>query len=217
MRCAACGQLVLEGTKYCPSCGAKIEEQTGFQETVDVAFTETDSGEQTYEQTAPQEESAYTVYEHNYTHQPEMPMKWYKFLIYVTLVLTCISNIFIGVQTIMGYQYIYDGVDMSEQVYAQYGGMQIVDIVYGLALVAMGVLAFIVRQKLAHYRKDGPKSLLILYGVSFALSVVYLIVVTLITGINLLDVSLVTNLIVTIVMMIVNKIYFDKRMHLFTE
>lgn len=217
MRCAACGQLVLEGTKYCPSCGAKIEEQTGFQETVDAAFTETDSGEQTYEQAAPQEESAYTVYEHNYTHQPEMPMKWYKFLIYVTLVLTCISNIFIGVQTIMGYQYIYDGVDMSEQVYAQYGGMQIVDIVYGLALVAMGVLAFIVRQKLAHYRKDGPKSLLILYGVSFALSVVYLIVVTLITGINLLDVSLVTNLIVTIVMMIVNKIYFDKRMHLFTE
>lgn len=225
MRCAACGQLILEGTKYCPSCGAKIEEQAVAGEQKDMAFDDAVGTEQpddhasyTFNQnnyTA--NNNSYTVYEHEQSHQPDMPMKWYKFLIYVSLLLTGASNVFTGIQTVMGMQYWYDGQSLADQIYGTYAGLKIVDIVYGIVIIAMGVFAFVVRQKLAHYRKDGPKSLLMLYGVSLVVAVIYIIVMMLVTGINVLTASTIMNLVMAVVMMIVNKIYFDKRMHLFTE
>ncbi len=226
MRCAACGQLVLEGTKYCPSCGAKIEGQAPADEqnytasdAASGAGWSADQGytENTYRDHSYTDGSSYTFYEHQKSYQPPMPMKWYKFLIYVSLLLNGVINVFTGIQALMGIQYIAEDENLAGQVYGLYPGLKEVDMVYAVVSIAFGICAFVVRQKLAHYRKDGPKSLLMLYGASLIISVIYMIAVMVVTGINVMNMSIIMNLVLAVVMIVVNKIYFDKRKHLFTE
>ena len=227
MRCPACGQLLADEAKSCPSCGAVIEGRP-VQEEVRSLEDENFAGQQSVNdyaeynragdgqsvQERPFESGrSYTTYDRPYEHQPAMPMKWYKFLIYVSLFLSGISNIFMGVQAITGMQY-GDAVSAS-QVYSMYSGLKIVDVVYGAALVAIGVYAFIVRSKLAHYRTGAPKHLLLLYALAFIMNLVYVAGASLAIGMNLMSADVVMSLIVSIIMLIANKVYFDKRAHLF--
>lgn len=208
MRCGACGQRVLEGTKYCPSCGARIDEQAQVFEEEQVTGSGMDYG------AGPEVRQSY---EQPRTRRKGMPMKWYKFLIYISLFLTAITNIFTGCQVVLGLHYVQDGVDYAEQVYSTYAGLKIVDIVYGICVVAVGVFAIIVRMKLARYKKDGPKSLLILYIGSLAISVLYLVAAMFVLRENTMTIDTATSIIVSIFMILANKIYFEKRGHLFTE
>lgn len=228
MRCPACGQLLADEAKYCPSCGAKIEgqpvpEETGFsagdsfaeQQSVGGGCAGNDRmyGGQSVEGQPFGSGSSYTTYDRSYSSQPPMPMKWYKFLIYVSLFLSGLSNIFMGVQAVIGMQ--YGDADTASQVYALYSGLKIVDIIYGAALVALGVYSFIVRSKLAHYRTGAPKHLLLLYALAFAMNLIYVAGASLATGMNLMSADVVMSLVISIIMIVANKVYFDKRAHLF--
>lgn len=207
MRCPACGQLLADEAKYCPSCGAKIEGQPVPEEN---RF----SGDEAFRQDVGR---GYTEgnesYDRPYSHHPPMPMKWYKFLIYVSLFLSGVSNIFMGVQAIIGIQ--YGDADTAAQIYNMYGGLKIMDLIYGAALVAIGVYSFIVRSKLAHYRTGAPKHLLLLYAMAFAMNLIYVAGASLATGMNLMSADVIMSLIISVIMIIANKVYFDKRAHMF--
>ena len=89
-------------------------------------------------------------------------------------------------------------------------------------IIILGVFVFIVRQQLAGYRAKGPKYLLIMYIASLVLEVFYIGAGSLLSGVNLLtssesSIMLISSILVSLFMIGANKVYFDKRAHLFTR
>ena len=106
--------------------------------------------------------------------------------------------------------------DMSATVYSYFSSLKTIDMIMGIACIGLAVLAIIVRQKLAGFKSDGPKMLLLLYVVSVAVSLGYALLVMAIVGSDVIDFSTIApTLAVSVAMIFVNKTYFDKRQHLF--
>ena len=107
------------------------------------------------------------------------------------------------------------GISASD-VYAYYGqGLHILDIVMGILMIGIAVFAIFVRFQLAGYKKQGPKTLLVLYVINLVVSLGYSLAVGAITSVNVMDSSSVGGLVISAVMIIVNYFYFKKRAHLF--
>lgn len=210
MRCEACGQLLADGSRYCPSCGAKIDELQMNQEIQTEQAAESEH----------LQENSYTIYNQPYTHYIDKPMKWYKFLIYVSLILSGTLNIVGGVINIMeGIGWMQTGVPdgLSAAVTEVYGPLTIMNMVFGVLFIAQGVYAMIVRQMLAGYRKGAPKHLLILYVITFIMNCVYTIATALIIGQSIAGITDITSIVMSVLMVVANKVYFDKREHLFNQ
>ncbi len=223
MRCPNCGQRLADEARKCPVCGTVIDEAVRMNipekqaEETNISY----AGDAVSGQSSEEEHHGFEAENINAAqHFPAMPMKWYKFLIYFSLILTGLSNMYTGVQAVMGMQ--YGTKEQSAQVYAVYPGLHILDIVYGVLLIILGVFVFIVRQQLAGYRAKGPKYLLIMYIASLVLEIFYIGVGSLLSGVNLLTSSesgimLISSILVSLFMIGANKVYFDKRAHLFTR
>ncbi len=144
-----------------------------------------------------------------------LPMKWYNFLIFFALWAGAILNLLTGITHLFGWTYAAVGTS-SKEIYATLGqGLQILDIVMGAAMIGLGIFSIVVRFQLAGYKKQGPRLLLVLYGVSVVVSILYPIIASAITSVNVMDSSLISSLVVSLVMMFVNYVYFKKRAHLF--
>ena len=93
----------------------------------------------------------------------------------------------------------------------------------GVLLLAMAAFAIYVRMQLAGFKVSGPKMLYILYGASAVIQVIYTIIVYFTISkygnpgelINLSTTF--SSVAISIVMIVVNKIYFDKRRDLFVN
>lgn len=226
MRCPNCGQRLADEARKCPVCGTVIDETVRMN----TSEAETDEKKSSMGGYSVPEQSLNNgndrIYESYQTpdmrtkQNRPMPMKWYKFLIYFSLILTGLSNMYTGVQSVMGMQ--YETKEQAAQVYAAYSGLHILDMIYGVLLIVLGVYVFIVRQQLAGYKEKGPKLLLIMYIASLLLEIFYIGAGSLISGVNLLTASesgtmLISSILVSLFMIGANKVYFDKRAHLFTR
>ncbi|CCZ35553.1 putative uncharacterized protein [Firmicutes bacterium CAG:646] len=141
-------------------------------------------------------------------------MKWFKFIIYFQLFLTMVTCVINAITYFSGLH--YGGTMDAAMVYAYYGtGLKIIDIFFALVYIGIGVLAFFVRQKLAHFKKKAPTWYIGLLVCSLAANLVYLILVSILTGIFLLDASTIGSIIGNVIMIVVNWIYFQKRTSLF--
>lgn len=185
--CQYCGKEIPNDSKFCPNCGATVNvQQDSFQPNSNMNYS--------------------------YSQVNTLPMNWYKFLIYCALFLGALSNAYTGVQMLTGSQY----GDMSAAVYSYFSSLKTIDMIMGIACIGLAVLAIIVRQKLAGFKSDGPKMLLLLYVVSVAVSLGYALLVMAIVGSDVIDFSTIApTLAVSVAMIFVNKTYFDKRQHLF--
>ena len=222
MRCPNCGQRLADEAGRCPVCGTVIDEETRRK-----AMNEDDFASSSFEGTRQSMGEQASAAQSGRTDQmapekryPARPMKWYKFLIYFSLVLTGFANIWTGVEAVLGMQ--YETKSQAAQVYAVYPGLHVLDIIYGVLLILLGVYALIVRQYLAGFKAKGPKMLLIMYIVSLVIEVAYIAASSLISGVNLLTASesgtmLISSMIVSLFMIGANKVYFDKRAHLFNK
>lgn len=153
------------------------------------------------------------------TNETPLGMAWYKFLIYFALIAGAVINILYGFNYISGGIYFVEtnGDVSAEQVYAYYGtGLQVIDVLYGLFLLAFAVLAFVLRHKLANYKPDAPKFVKIFYSISAGVPLLYSIIVALITG-QSIAVNAITSLIVGLIFLFANVKYFNKRAHLFVD
>lgn len=144
-------------------------------------------------------------------------MKWFKFAIYFQLFLSALISLMSGVSYLTGANYSTTGLVTLEEVYSTFPGLRAVDLIVGVGLLALAVLAIAVRQKLAHYRRGAPKLYLMLLGADVALSVLYLLACSAMLGTLLLDASTISELVVSAVMIGANKVYFDKRAGLFVN
>ena len=187
MTCPNCGKLIPDNSSVCPECLRPIQNTS-----------------------APSPAPADPV-----LSEPAPSMKWYKFLIFFALWAGAILNVLSGISQLTGMTYAAVGVT-ARDVYAYYGeGLHVLDIVMGVAMIGLAVFSIIVRFQLAGYKKQSPKMLLVLYGVSLVVSILYSIIAGAITHVNMVDSSTISSLVVSAVMIVVNYVYFKKRAHLF--
>ncbi len=147
-------------------------------------------------------------------------MKWYKFLIYFSLFAGAVINVISGIPFLTGSIYDtssgYEGT--SDLVYAFYPGLKTIDVMYGIVALATAVLCIVARFALAKYKKSGPALLLSVYAVGIVISIIYFIAFkAIVTDVDLDTSSIVSSMVSSVVMIIINKIYFDKRKHLFVN
>lgn len=143
-----------------------------------------------------------------------MTMKWHKFLVNFGLWLNAALMLMLAVTAFSGAQYGNE----AEQVYRVFDGLEPIDKLYGMLHVAQAVFIIITRFRLAALRTSGVKFLLATYWISLIVEVGYMLVVGNMIGAGLEILSESSSQIAgTVVGYIVNRTYYKKREHLFTE
>ncbi len=152
----------------------------------------------------------------NYGNQ-QLGMNWFKFIIYFQLFVTAITGVVNGFRIMTGLHYGLDSVEV-EIVYLFYSGLKTLDIVTGIMLILIGIFAIFTRFMLAGYKKSGPPMYLGLQIANILISIVYIIAFySILDSIEDINSSTFVSLIVSIVLLIINVIYFNKRKHLFVN
>ena len=213
MKCPKCGAPVAESDKFCRTCGAEIlrEEEETEVPPIDSTLYGVPPGGGGFGYGAPPfGGNAYFT-----------PMRWYKFLIYVALFVGAVLNTLSAFTYFSGFAYMdIAGNNVTSLYYQTYPGLQIFDMIYAALLIGISVFAVYTRFSLAQFKKAGPKMLLIYYGVSNGVSLVYEIGCAFFAGTiqdPLTIASLAMTVLFTVIIMILNNIYFEKRAHLFVN
>ena len=138
---------------------------------------------------------------------------WHKFMIYFSLFAGAILNLSQGVQLIAGVQY----GDLAEQVYNYYRGLKSVDVLYGCSLIVVAAFFVYTRFRLAAFKRGAPKLLTILYSCTILLTLLYLALVDSITGISMMDTSVISSIVGSVTMAVINVLYYKRRANLFVQ
>lgn len=237
--CQECGHRVPANTKYCDNCGAEIKNMIPTigtnlrsmpgtettEEPVNVAPVQAAPLKmvEPQEPVEPVSRSTTPADQLKQAENEGLGMKWYKFLIYFSLFASAFLNFVNGILYISGM--IYDiagsapGFDsMSQAVYAAYPSLRIADLITGVLYIAVGIFSLVVRSQLAKFKKPAPNSLLVLYAAVLVITVVYTVFVSAVTGVGILsDPTLISNIVTSLAMILLNHIYFKKRKHLFVN
>ena len=148
----------------------------------------------------------------------DYPLKWHHFLIYFSLWANAILNLFNALQ--LGTGGIYGGSEYAAAVYAAYPAMRFADTGAAIFLFILAVLAVLTRFSLARFQRRGPLMLLWTYAMNITFSVVYAVAASLASGIwllQLIDGATWSFLIMAVVMIAANTVYYRKRAELFVN
>lgn len=199
MFCSKCGSQVNDGAAFCSVCGAKI--------------TSPDAADQPVQQARPQ--VGYTPPTRDETAAQYLPMKWFKFLIYFALWFGGIMNILGAFTYFTGSIYESAGVPAAI-VYLAYPSLKTINIIYGLICFATGVLAIYTRFRLAAYAENGPKLLYLVYAITAIASLLYIVLNgSVIDDFSTVMPTAIANIVVSVLMIVLNRIYFNKRSYMF--
>lgn len=146
--------------------------------------------------------------------EQEYGMKWYKFLIYFALFAGAIVNFVTGIMTLSGAIYAAGGVT-ADMVYEYFPGLETWTMIYGFALMGVAVFGIVTRFMLAKFKKSGPVCLYVLYIINALLGIAMLLLGSQILHENLVGTSDIASMGVSVVMLIINIVYFKKRESLF--
>lgn len=150
--------------------------------------------------------------------QPQLGMKWFKFIIWVQLFLSALGSFGSGILLASGQSYDLLGEEgTSALVYAIYSGLRISDLVFGIAFIALAAFSIFVRFRLARFRADGPMLYLASLICEVVVTVLYAIATSMFLGEFVFNGSDITTIVTNIVLIILNTIYFKKRKHLFVN
>lgn len=192
MTCKNCGAELSDDARFCENCGTSLDS------------TENNAPETTPEIT-------------DTPAAPSYPMGWYKFLIYFSLFAGAVLNAFSAVSAITGMQY-ETAETSAELVYLIFPSLKSVDTMYGVALLALAAFAVFTRFALAKYKTFAPLCLYITYGAGTAVSLIYSVAVSNIIKTSVFeDPAIIASIVTSIVMIVINVVYFNKRKELFTN
>ena len=216
MFCTNCGRQLANGSTYCPFCGTALaprpEQPTELKPETPPAFDPNSS--------YPQPLNAYG--QQPARHVPADPkndprgMKWFKFIIYFQLFANALLNLVNAVTVFTGAH--YQG--SADLVYSVFPAERAVDIIYGILCLALAAFGIYVRFLLAAFRRNGPGLYLGLIAANILVPVLYMLFSSLVTHIpltSLLDLNGILSLAANVIMLVVNKIYFDRRKDLFVS
>lgn len=206
MYCPSCGKQIenLEA-RFCPVCGASLNIQgngNDFQTTNNYQW----------------EANNYSYETNNY--QPELPMKWYKFVIYFQLFFSGFFAIVTALRTMTGNIYGV-GSDVSA-LYEAFPALRSTNIFFGILWIVYAVFAvFFVRKHLVDYKSNAIILLLICYVISPIIDTVHLVIQMGIVHLSFSDIGGASQImgqwIGIIILVILSYIYFNKRKHMFTN
>lgn len=202
--CTTCGTKIEdEKTLFCPNCGAKVGNVS----------TE---GFSTYTQPTT---SANIQSDRNV----KQGMTWFGFLIYFALILGAVSNIILGITYISGdiFYVLSEGHTTAERLYSYFGyEFKLLNVCYGVALLAIGAYGFYVRNRLANYKRNAPTFLFVLYGLGGGAPLLYSNLASEVFHFEIQKestIAMLTPIIFAFIMILVNYIYFTNRKHLFVN
>ena len=203
MQCPNCGALLADGSRFCPYCRSRFDHQPPVE--TEPAFDSRFVGE-----SAPDRpETAAPL-------QDPRGMKWFKFVIYFQLFANALINLANAATVFNGDQ--YQGA--ASAVYAVFPAQRAVDIVYGVLCLGLAALGVYTRFRLSGFKRSGPGLYLGLIAANMLVPVLYMLLSSVFTGIpltGLLDVNSIMSLAANVAMLVVNKIYFDRRSDLFVN
>lgn len=162
--------------------------------------------------------SSATVIDMNRMGEEKLGMSWYNFLTRFALVAGAVFNFVYSIGYMTGEIYTIqtNGEITASQVYLHYGRIvQFIDIVYGIFLIVLGVMAIILRDKLVKYKSDAVKYVIIYYWLVVGIPFIYAANIAIITEQDI-TADAVTAVILGIGLLVFNIKYFNKRKHLFT-
>ncbi len=149
------------------------------------------------------------------------PMKWYKFLIYFSLFAGAVLNFIAAMLYITGsvYPATSGGQATAKLVYEVYGSsLKTIDVLYGIVMLALAAFCIITRFKLSGFKKGAPVFLYAVYIADVVVTLIYNIALTAVTDIpSIFTVSNISSITMTVIMVILNYIYFKKRQELFVN
>ena len=152
--------------------------------------------------------------------QTELPMKWFKFVIYVQLFLNALVSVVNVVSYLSGSfasnLVSTDGSIPAYMVYEYLPGLWPLVVVLAVLSAGMAVWSIVVRQWLAHYQWRGVQGLYILYGLAIASGLVMMIGMSVVLHSFAVGLAAAApSLIAQVVVLVLSRIYFNKRRHLF--
>lgn len=208
MYCFNCGKELQGDPLYCPHCGSSLRE-SGESTPPDPYAGREDPLVQADPVNA--FSGGYAADE----GRPVLGMKWFKFIIYFQLFASMLMLIRDGLTAATGTHY----GDDAALIYSLWPSLKAIDILYGIVCVLLVVFAFYVRMSLARYKERGSRLYLVLLVCNLVFPFLYLAAASLATGISVgeyLSAGMVAGALTSIILIFVNKKYFNNRKHLFT-
>ena len=139
-----------------------------------------------------------------------VPMKWYWFLTNVALYASAVINLLIGFSALTGA--LHKDAAAAE---TRIGGL---DTLYGVALIALAAFAVVARIMMADFRRDAPKTFMLMYILSVVIMMLYSVGINRLTGAGGNSIIiLIVSAVVSLVFFGANLVYFSKRSNLFTK
>ncbi|MBP3621730.1 MAG: zinc ribbon domain-containing protein [Lachnospiraceae bacterium] len=235
MVCNNCGYQVPDGQYTCPVCGSYVgssQPQMQYGQQPQMQY-----GQQPQMQYGQQnmynQQNMYSQQNNTYqnlmnqanyqqnSYQPQLGMKWYKFVIYFLLFLSAILNLFGGIAIMTGAHYTDStGENYADWIYDVFSGLKAIDIIMGVICIALAIYALFVRAMLAEYKQIGPKLFIAMYAIDIVTMLIYAILVACVTSLSIGDVMTIIDIkdvVINIFWIVINKIYFDNRKHLFVN
>ena len=154
----------------------------------------------------------------NSFQQPQLPMKWHKFLIYFWLWLQALVCVGSAGQVMSGL--IFGSQEIGEQVFQTYASMKPLCTAIGVAYLILAVYVIYTRFQLARLKSGAPGKLLLIFVFSLVLNLAFIIGAAAVSGVaitDLMDSQFAGSVAMIIVMLLANKNYYDKRAHLFVN
>lgn len=200
MLCPECGKELPDNDAVCIDCSAKSDD-TDFSQMQTYAYTQHDIP-------MPSAQSL----------KPDLPMKWYKFLIYFSLFVVAASYLLAGIMNFTGNSFLLFGFD-SETLYSTNDGLRILDIGYGIVYIAMIPFVMYVRSSLSDFKKGAPDIFYICSAADCVITVSYIVFSQIITEDSILQEAgeIVGDILGKITYIALNINYFNKRKHLFVN
>lgn len=201
MYCSKCGAEMQPDQMFCPACGQQVNQTENGQQSQQPIQSQIPPQQNFYQQ-QPMNDQYYGQ---------QIPMKWYKFISYVQLPLSVLVLIATALMYIAGSHY----EDSKDLVYLLFPALKTIDILMGIACLLLAAVSGVVCMKMIKMKRDAVKFYLLSLAISAIISMLYV----LFTSICIKEITLTSNLtstfIVQIVMIFINKSYFEKRKQYF--
>ena len=217
MFCPNCGTSLPDGTKFCPNCGANLAQPEQPTPVAQPVQPMQGAGyQQPYQQ-------PYQQYPNQYQPNDKfggMPMKWHKFLVYFALWANAVYYVVMGFISLTGTQY---GSKADAQMVV-FRDLKSADTIYGILLIIAAVIAVLTAINLLKMKAKGPALLTVLYVFAAAAGVLYVFLVVasinkVTSGVDTSEITrnAISSVVGAVVGVIINKTYYGKRKHLFTN
>lgn len=220
MFCSNCGTQLPENSVFCPNCGMRL---TQTEDGMDYA-----NSSMNWQQTAApygydqQADGQNEYYQDNAQADKYRgyPMKWHKFLVYFSLWFSAFLNGLTGLASLSGAQYKMVNVE-GKTVYSLLPSLEPIDKFYGVFLLILAFFTILTAICLIKLKRGAPRWLIALYTVSLLGGVVYGGLVDNVLrshgSLGAVVSRSSSSMIISVVMITVNYIYYKKREELFVN